>query len=377
MIYLDNAATTKPFEEVLKTFEKVNTTEFFNPSASYSSAFNLFKKITIARKKFIKFLHGDEENDNIIFTSGATESNNLAIFGSALNKNMTYLFSSGEHPSVYNCAKELLQRGFDVKFIPLQKNTQVDYDELEKLMTEKVCFVSTMFVSNETGAINDLIRIRNIINSKNKNAVFHVDAVQGFGKLALNLRKIGVNLCSISAHKIGGLKGVGALYISQNTKIKNVNFGGNQEFALRSGTVNFGGILSFLKATEIVFENMQNNFENALKLKNILMDGIKKIDNKNILIVSNEFCSPYIVSLIFENNRGENILRFLDTKGICVSTGSACSSNKVGNRILENMNFSIKQVMGALRVSFGFENTENDVMALVENINECLKSLNM
>ncbi len=377
MIYLDNAATTKPFDEVLKTFETVNITDFFNPSASYSSAFNLYKEINQARKKFIKFLHADEENDNVIFTSGATESNNLAIFGSAINKNMTYLFSSGEHPSVYNCAKELIQRGFDVKFIPLQKNGQVDYDELEKIMTENVCFVSTMFVSNETGAINDLARIRNIIDSKNKNAIFHVDAVQGFCKMALNLRKNGVNLCSISAHKIGGIKGVGALYISQNTKIKNVNFGGNQEFSLRSGTVNAGGILSFLKATENSFENMQNNFENTLKLKILLIENLKKIENKNIIIVSNENCSPYIVSLIFENYRGENILRFLDSKGICVSNGSACASNKVGNRILESMKYNKQQIMGALRVSFGFDNTENDVNAFIQSVQECLKSMNI
>ncbi|NCB48738.1 MAG: cysteine desulfurase [Clostridia bacterium] len=377
MIYLDNAATTKPFDEVLKTFNEVNTTNFFNPSSSYSSAFNLYKKISEARKMFIKFLHGDEENDNIIFTCGATESNNLAIFGSATNKNMTYLFSSGEHPSVYNCAKELLQRGFDVKFIPLQKNGQIDYEELEKLMTEKVCFVSTMFVSNEMGAVNDLARIRKIIDNKNKNAIFHVDAVQGFGKLALNLKKFGVNLCSISAHKIGGLKGVGALYISSNTNIKNVVFGGNQEFTLRSGTVNAGGILSFLKATEIAFENKDKNYENALKLKNILVENLKKIEKRKIIVVSDDFCSPYVVSLIFENSRGENILRFLDTKGICVSTGSACSSNKVGNRILESMKYSKQQIMGALRVSFGFENSERDIEILVKNIIECLKLLNI
>lgn len=377
MIYLDNAATTKPFEEVLKTFENVNETEYFNPSSSYSSAFNLYKKINNSRKKFINFLHGDEENDNVIFTCGATESNNLAIFGSAINKNMTYLFSSGEHPSVHNCAKELLQRGFDVKFVPLQKSGQVDYVELENMMTENVCFVSAMFVSNETGAINDLSKIRNIIDLKNKKAIFHVDAVQGFGKIVLNLRKIGVNLCSISAHKIGGLKGVGALYISKDTKIKNVVFGGNQEFSLRSGTVNAGGILSFLKATEIAFENMQKNFENALKLKNILVESLEKIENKKIIIVSDEFCSPYIVSLIFENNRGENILRFLDSKGICVSTGSACSSNKAGNRILESMKYNKQQIMGALRVSFGFDTAENDMGAFVQNVLECLKSLNV
>lgn len=377
MIYLDNAATTKPLGEVLKTFETVNATNFYNPSSAYSCAFNLYKEISSARKKFINLLGGDEEQDNIIFTSGATESNNIAIFGSVKHKNGTYLFSSGEHPSVYNSAKELYERGYDVQFVPLRSDGQLDYDKLRDMMTKRVCFVSAMFVSNETGAVNDLRRIREIINCKNPRAVFHVDAVQGFGKLALITRNFGVNLCSISAHKIGGVKGVGALYIDKTTRINNINYGGGQEFSLRSGTVNAGGILSFLTASQIAFDSMKANFEKVLSLKKLLVSEISKLNRQGIKIVSNENCSPYIVSIIFENRRGENILRYLDSKGILISNGSACSSGKIGNRILENMGYKKSQVMGAVRVSFCNGNSEDDIKNFVNCVGECLENLDI
>lgn len=334
------------------------------------------KKIDAARKSFLKFLNADEENDNIIFTSGATEANNLAVLSSATNKKATYLFSSGEHPSVHNCAKELLQRGFDVKFIPLQKNGQIDYDAFSKMMNEKVCFVSAIFVNNETGAINDLRRIRSIIDSKNKEAIFHVDAVQGFGKVALNLRDFGVNLCAISSHKIGGLKGTGALFVSKNTRLKSLSFGGGQEFGLRSGTVNAAGILSFLKASEIVFKNFEDNFFKAQQLKKILKDGLEKRENLGVKIVCEKNCSPYILSVIFKNCRGEILQRSLDEKGICVGRGSACSTNLAGNRVLENMGFSRNEVMGAVRISFGFDNSEKEIETFLSELSLSLKILN-
>ena len=220
MVYLDNAATTKPNEECLKIYNEINAERYFNPSASYSISFDLFKEINTIRNNFIKYLDGDTSNDKFVFTSGATESNNLAIFGSCLNKQKRYLFSMGEHPSVYNCAMELKNRGYLVDFIPLQKNGQIDYNKFEQLCDENVCFVSTMFVNNETGAINNLKQIRKIIDSKTKSCIFHVDAVQGFGKIKFSVKYLKINLCSVSAHKINGIKVIGGLYISNNTRIK-------------------------------------------------------------------------------------------------------------------------------------------------------------
>lgn len=374
MTYLDNAATTKPSSECLKIYNEINAEKYFNPSASYSISFNLFKEINEIRNNFIKFLDGNISNDKFIFTSGATESNNLAIFGSCLNKQKKYLFSMGEHPSVYNCACELKNKGYSVEFIPLQKNGQINYDKFEEMCDENVCFVSAMFVSNETGAVNDLKLIRNIIDKKTKNCVFHVDAVQGFGKIKFSVSEAKINLCSISAHKICGIKGIGGLYISNNTKIKNINFGGGQEFSYRSGTVNPAGIFSFNISTKMAFENLENSFNKVNNLKNYLIEKSKNL--KNIIIVSDSFCSPYIVSIILEGNRGETVMRYLDSKGIYVSTGSACSSSKIGNRILENMGYNKKQVMGALRISFNNNNSYKDLDLLIENIENYIKEIN-
>lgn len=376
MIYFDNAATTKPIQESLEVFNKINAESYFNPSASYSVSYNLFKEINNARKDIIKFLDG-AENDNLIFTSGATESNNLAIFGSCLNKQKKYLFSIGEHPSVYNCACELKNRGYNVEFIPLQKNGQINYEKLEEMCDENVCFVSTMLVSNETGAINDVVKIRKIIDSKAKNVVFHVDAVQGFCKVNLSIKQAKINLCSLSAHKIGGIKGVGALYISNLTKLKNINFGGGQEFNLRSGTVNPAGILSFYTSIKYAIENRNDNINKVYELKKYLIEKLNEvIGNNKVHIVSCLENSPYITSIIFKGNRGETIMRYLDSKNIYISTGSACSSSKVGNRILESMGYNKSEILGSVRVSFNPYNTKEEIDCFVEHILNYIKEIN-
>ncbi len=384
MIYLDNAATTKPNKESLEIFNKINAERYFNPSASYSVALSLSNEINQIRQQFINLL-GGEATDKIIFTSGATESNNLAIFGSAVNKQKRYIFSMGEHPSVYNCACELKNRGYDVQFIGLSKNGQINYEELEFLCTPDTCFVSAMLVSNETGAINDITKIRKILDKKSPNCVLHIDAVQGFGKIKFSVLTSKVDLCSISAHKIGGIKGIGALYVSSRTKIKNINYGGNQEFTIRSGTVNPAGILSFSKAAQIVFDNLEQNYENVKELNNYLtlklielnneLFKIKNINNK-IIIVSNNYCSPYINSIIFNGNRGETIMNYLDSKNIYIGTGSACSSNKVGNRILESIGFNKNEIMGSVRISFNPKNTKQEIDTLILELKNYLLNIN-
>lgn len=376
MIYFDNAATTLPYKEVVDAYKNTCIESFYNPSATYHSAFNLFKDLSAARKTIIGFLGGDIDNDNLIFTSGATESDNLAIFGSCFNKNKKYLFSVGEHPAVFNSAMELKNRGYNVQFINLQKNGQIDYADIESKCDENVCFVSIMSVNNETGAINDLEKIRNIIDKKSPNSVFHVDAVQGFGKIELNVKKCKINLLSMSGHKIHGLKGVGALYISKGTRLKNINYGGGQEFNLRSGTINYPGIISFLKATQISFEKMQENYTKVLGLKEYLLEQLNNLNFKNLHIVSDETCSPYIVSLFFEGNRGETIMRYLDSKNILVGTGSACSSSKVGNRVLENMKYTQKQILGAIRISFCASNTKSEIDNLISELKYYLANIN-
>lgn len=381
MIYFDNAATTKPTKESLDIFNKINAERYFNPSALYSASFSLSNEINNIRQEFIKLL-GGADNDKLIFTSGATEANNLAIFGSALNKQKNYLFSVGEHPSVYNCACELKNRGYNVNFIGLSKDGQINYEELEFLCNKDTCFVSTMLVSNETGAINDISKIREIINKKSPSCILHVDAVQGFGKIKFSvLNKI--DLCSISAHKIGGIKGIGALYISSKTKLKNINYGGNQEFSLRSGTVNPASIFSFYTSAQQIFSYLDENYKNTYQLKNYLVEELQNINYEfhktsanKVIIVSQQNSSPYITSIIFNGNRGETIMHYLDGKGIFVGTGSACSSAKVGNRILESMGYSKNEVMGAIRISFNPNNTKQEIDAFIAEIKNYIKTIN-
>ena len=374
MIYLDNGATTKPRKEVVEEYIKNCEEGFFNPSAVYSSAFNLSKQIDKVRSLILTVLSGDEYKDRVVFTSGATEANNLAIFGSATNKTKKYLFSVGEHPSVYNCAQELLTRGYNVQFIPLSHNGEIDYDALEKLCDKDTFVVSAMFVNNETGAINDLIKIRQIIDKKNPNCIFHVDAVQGFCKLPISVKKAKINLLSMSAHKIGGLKGVGALYISNKINLKNISFGGGQEKGLRSGTVNAGGIIAMGKAVQFAYDEMQINFEKVKKLKKLLLKNLENLFKDKFLCASAENCSPYVISLMFKGIKGEVLMRKLDSKNIIVGTGSACSASKVGNRVLENMGYTKDQITGAVRISFGFESCENDVNVLCKILKECLEN---
>lgn len=372
MIYFDNAATTKPIKRAMDKFNQINAEEYFNPSAPYSCAFKLAQEINSARRGIINYLHGDETGDQVVFTSGATESNNLAIIGSAKDKHKKYLFSVGEHPAVYNTAMELKAKGYDVDFIPLRSDGQIDYDKFETMLNADVALVSLMFVNNETGAINDLKRVREIMNSHCKDALLHVDAVQGFGKIDLSVRKCRINLLSMSAHKIGGIKGVGALYISKETKIKNINFGGGQEFGLRSGTVNPAGILSFYEAVKEIFSHQKENFETVTSLKEYLLKELsEKIQTATV--VSSSDNSPYVVSIFFKGYRGETIMRQLDSKGICVGTGSACSSSKVGNRVLENMGYDKSQIIGAIRVSFSPNNTRVEVDALITALKEITK----
>ncbi len=371
MIYFDNAATTKPKKEVLDEFVKINTENYFNPSSPYDISFNALQKNKEAKNTILNLL-GDKEG-NLIFTSGATESNNLAIFGNNSNKNKKYLFSSGEHPSVYNCACELKYRGYLVDFINLLPNGQIDYAQLESMIDDNTAFVSVMLVNNETGAINNIEKIREIIDNKNPKCLLHVDASQAFGKIKFNVKALKIDLCSISAHKIGGIKGVGALYVRQRVNIKNITFGGGQENNLRSGTINLAGNVSFAKAAQLAYKNLKENYEKVLELKNNIINKL----SKNIKIVSDSDCLPYILSLIIPNFRGETVMRYLSSKNILVGTGSACSTNKIGNRILENMGYSKQEVMGAIRVSFSSENTLEEVNVFIKNLDECLNSLSV
>ena len=352
MIYLDNAATTKMFEESAGVYKEYACTNFFNPSAGYGKAVEISKKLDEVRELLKNRLH--VVKGDIIFTGGATESNNLAIRGSIRSGKWEYVFSEGEHPSVYNTAKALEQEGHIVHFVPLSKDGQVDYEQLEKVLNEKTRLISIMHVSNETGAINDLKKISFLRDKLCPKALLHVDGVQAFCKIPFSLNDLGIDLYTISAHKFHGPKGVGALYVRNKQGLKNIVFGGGQEGGYRSGTENVPGVMAMAKSCEMI--DTERNFEKVKRLNSLFKKTISGVDGIDFV----ETESPYIISLSFAGVNGETLMRDVQDE-VIVGMGSACSTKKAGNRILQSMGFCQDKIKSSLRVSFNAYQTEEDI----------------
>ncbi len=354
MIYLDNAATTPMLESVADVYKKYACQAFYNPSAGYGQAIEIKRNLTEVRKSILEKLNA--RHGEIIFTSGATESNNLAIMGSKRNGKYEYIFSAGSHPSVYNVAKELEQSGHTVKFVHLQKNGQIDYAELESLLNEKTRLISIEHVNNETGAVNNIELINKLRKNNAPNALLHIDGVQAFCKINVNLEKVGVDLYSISAHKIYGAKGVGALYVKEPQKLKPIIFGGGQENNYRSGTENVPGIMALGEAVNII--DIDKNYKQVEKLKDIMLSIL--LNDKNVKY-NNVDGSPYILSFAFKDVNGETLMRKLADEGVIVGTGSACSTKKAGNRVLQEMGATIDEIKQHIRISFNPYQQEDEI----------------
>lgn len=369
MIFLDNASTTKIRPEAISEIERSHAL-FYNPSALSRKSLEVRREIDGAKQKICKAL-GVDYNNNLIITGSATEADNLAIFGSAKKTGDQFVFGAGEHQAVFASANELKLRGFNVVFAPLNKFGEVDLDKLKEILQKPTAFVSIMHVSNETGAINDISKISMLVKNLWPNAIVHSDGVQAFGKIPTNVLKLGVDLYSISGHKVGGPKGIGALYVKNIAKLKPIIFGGGQEFGIRSGTENTAYVLALSKVVG-AFE-IEKNFEYVKKLSNIVRTYFE--GKEGITINSPKSASPYILSLSFEGVRGETLVHILEEKGVIVGTGSACSSKKTTNRTLEAIGLSREQIEGAIRISFSHENKQDEVLKACEIIEEGYKNL--
>ena len=351
-IYLDNAGTTKMFEECADVIKDYACKHFYNPSAGYALAIQNNKLLDSVRNSVLNKLNLNK--GNVIFTSGATESNNLAIKGSVRNGKWEYVFSAGEHPSVYKTALDLQLQGAVVHFVPLTASGEIDYDELAKVLNDKTRLISIIHVSNETGAINDLQKISALKKKLAPKALLHIDGVQAFCKIPVDLSKTEVDLYTISAHKFHGPKGGGALFVKNKEALKPIVFGGEQEFGKRSGTENLPAIIAMQYAIEKI--DVQKNYQNTQILKNIFLEIFE--GNEKIKILETQ--SPYIVSLSFEGVNGETLMRALE-KEVIISTGSACSSKHAGNRILENIGLNKDRIKSSVRISFNAYLTEQEV----------------
>ena len=360
MLNFDNASTTKISKESLNAYIKASEV-FYNPSANYIEGVKSRNIIEQARAYFIKYFKGTT-NSTFVFTGSASESNNAVLNANITRKDKKYIIGGGEHSSIHNTAKHYLEQGYNIKFIPLLSNGGIDINALMQELDETVAFVSVMHVSNETGAINDIKEITKLVKNYNKNIIVHSDGVQAVGKVKINLKEFGVDYYTVSAHKINGPKGVGALYIANPNKFKPFVLGGGQEMNLRAGTENIAGIESFRTALENVKEH------NFLEHKKAIIDNI----TADYVCVSNNQCVHNIISLCFKGVRGETIQHMLEAKGYIIGTGSACNSKIPTNRVISQI-VPKDYIEGAIRISFDESASVQDCENLAKEISNAVK----
>lgn len=349
IFYLDNAATTKLFDEVKERASKFLCEDFFNPSAVYKQSVDVKREVENARGFLLDCL-GASHDDKLIFTGSATEANNTVIFSQRNFAGKRYLFGAGEHPSVKECAKQLEMKGYKVEFIPLDKSGRVDEEKFKQMLGSDVAFVSVQHVSNETGAVNNIKKLVTLAKRANKDVKFHSDGVQAFMKFPIDVTDLGVDYYTISAHKIGGMKGVGALYVKKGTKVNTLIFGGGQENGLRSGTENVFGIASFAYAAEKMRKEQKQNFEKVKKMREELLLAFK--ENGIEYVIHGESGVPHTMNIMLEKTiRGETLVHALEKCGVLLSTGSACSATKHFNSTLEAMGVPNSEILASVRIS--------------------------
>ncbi|HHV29674.1 cysteine desulfurase family protein [Acetivibrio mesophilus] len=375
-IYLDNSATTKPYDEVIEFVNHISSNVYGNPSSLHIKGIEAERMVKNARGIIAKSL--GVSRDEIYFTSGGTEANNLAVAGYLYanpRKGKHIMTTKIEHPSVMEVFNNLSQCGYDVDFIDVDKNGVVLVDDIREKINEETALISVIYINNETGAVQPINEIAKIKNSINRDIVLHVDAVQAYGKIKIAPQKEGIDILTMSSHKIHGPKGVGALYAKRDIKLKPIIFGGGQESQLRSGTENVSGICGFGAAVDITFRSIEESAVHCENLKNMLLDMLKK-EVEDAVIISPEGSSPYILNVSFPNVRAEVLLHHLETKNIFVSTGAACSSRKqVLSHVLRAMGIKPEIIEGAIRFSFSAFNTQEDIIRTVEAIKDILPKI--
>jgi len=373
LIYLDNAASTQIHDDVLNSMLPFLKEQYGNPSSIHRYGRLTRKAIHKARKQIASLINADPAE--ILITSGGTESNNTALVGILSQFPSSQIITSSiEHDAILEPCKKLISDGFQVNYLSVDKFGMIDISDLKNIISEKTSLVSVMFGNNEVGTIQPITKIAKICH-ENK-ILFHTDAVQVIGKIPIDVKKLGVDLLSISSHKLHGPKGIGALYIKDGVKINPIILGGGQEFRLRSGTENVANIVGFGQACEIA----QNNLvENSLSIKKLQTLLVKKVLDEIPQVTFNGHPESRISNnahFTFLGVNGEDLIIKLDEYGVAASTGSACSVNtQKASHVLESMGFSLEQITGSLRLTVGIFNTENEINETVDILKKVVEEL--
>ena len=373
MIYLDNAASTQIHEDVLDSMLPYLKEQYGNPSSIHRYGRLAHKAIEKARKQIASLINA--EPSEILFTSGGTESNNTALMGITMKTTSGRIITSSiEHDAILEPCKKLYQNGFDIVYLSVDKSGMVSPLELENQISEDTCLVSIMFGNNEVGTIQTISEITKICN-KNK-IPFHTDAVQAVGKTPIDVKELGIDLLSISSHKLYGPKGIGALYIKNGVDIDPVILGGGQENGLRSGTENVANIVGFGKACEIAKNNLQENISYMKNLRDSLVDNVLQKIPEVTLNGHPTSRLPNNAHFTFLGVNGEDLIIKLDEYGIAASTGSACSVNtQKASHVLQAMGFSHEQITGSLRLTVGIFNEQKEIDQTVDVLANIVQEL--
>lgn len=372
-VYLDNSATTRVFPQVAELMTKIMCEDYGNPSSLHKKGVEAEQYLRDARETLARIMKVSEKE--ILFTSGGTESDNMALRGCvrANSRRGNHIITTQvEHPAILNTAAYLESEGYRVTYLPVDESGRIRLEDLHRAMTPETILVSIMHTNNEVGARQPIEEAGSLIKQMNPQTLFHVDAVQGFGKAKTYPKKLHVDLMSVSSHKIHGPKGVGFLYIGDKVKIQPILFGGGQQQNLRSGTDNVPGIAGMAKAAQMMYENLDEDIARLYRLKKLFIEEMSKIDGTWVNGLVNggiEGTAPHIVSVSIEGVRSEVLLHALEDKGIFVSAGSACSAHKPQpSATLKAMGLNKELLGSTLRFSFSVFTTEEEILYTLQQM---------
>lgn len=376
-IYLDNAATTPLVPEVSAAVIDCMKNDFGNPSSMYSLGIRAEKRIIKAAKQTAHLLRVPPEE--ILFTSGGTESNNMAVLGTAYNnkrRGLHCITTSIEHPSVLQCFSYLESLGYEVSYLPVDTDGVISLDDIKNCLREDTILVSIMHVNNEIGSIQPIQEIGAVLKRLKSKPIFHVDAIQSFGRLLLRPEQWGIDLLSFSGHKIHAPKGIGALYIRKGVRIQPIIFGGNQQNGLRSGTENITGIVGLGEAAQWIEQRQAAEPDYLSQLKTKLASGIKQAFPQAAINGSLENGASHILNISFPGLKGEILLHALEEEGVYVSTGSACSSrSRKISHVLTSTGLSRQAAEGSIRISLSYLTTMEEIDAFLPILTRTVKRI--
>lgn len=370
-VYLDNSATTQCAPDVKDIIVKTLMEDYGNPSSLHQKGIDAEKYVRHAAEQIAKTLHCKERE--IIFTSGGTESNNMALIGAAranCRSGRHIISTMVEHPSVKKTLLYLEEKErFKITWLPCDRRGMADLDALRDALDDETILVSVMMVNNELGTREPIEEIRRILDEAHSKALFHVDAIQAYGKYKINPKKEGIDLLSVSGHKIHGPKGIGFLYIKDRTKINAINYGGGQQQGMRSGTINVPGIAGLGLAAEDIYTDFSAKTDRMYQLKDYLIEHLQKMDEVSVNSIPGRESAPQIVNASFLGIRSEVMLHALEERGIFVSSGSACASNHpADNSTLKNVGLPPEITDSAIRFSLSIHTTKEEIDYTLENI---------